>query len=54
VELGWEKPRSEKEARSLLNTWNTNILDYLDRLEIKADEWLMEAAFKRFEEELYS
>jgi hypothetical protein len=52
--LGWEKPENEKKARTLLRKWNSNILDYLDRLEIKADEWLKEAAFKRFEEELYS
>ena len=52
--LGFSKPQTEEKARTLLKKWNSNILDYLDRLEIKADEWLKEAASQRFEKELYS
>ena len=50
---GWDKPESEKKARTIIRQWDPTIIEWLDAMEMKADEWLKELALTNYQAQMY-
>ena len=50
---GWEKPESEKKARTIIRQWDPTIIEWLEAMEMKADEWLKELALTNYQAQMY-